>query len=300
MKTQTAEGCNEFFDGDRNILCKDLFAQAIKNSSSSLLGTQQTFGEVLFGNMRSESLESSLFKEDSLVQLFLFVAAGSNDSTDFSGIVVIPENYDDQKFQYLKVYYLDGTEGFLNSDVEPNRNYLVISENERGGKPKLIESGQVIKSAIKSMKITKASFTSMDAKRKVEDCALGEPEVRLSMLYVTSGMAASSSFMYPNGWIGGTWLKPTVTWNNTLIDLPLWDNSTQSIERKLIWREEDGSTVEKDETFTWTNPLTGITLTTTRKIPASDKQQDIAASYIHFADVSGEYNWGLIKFNIQF
>jgi len=144
----------------------------------------------------------------------------------------------------------------LRSDIDPEENYLVISRNERMGymgttdysssTPQFAPSNTLASG--KSMEITKATFTSIAAKRTVEDWIHGEPEVRLNVLYAlinpSNGEiteARNSSFLYPNNWLKLGLFKNDVKWNNSVVQCPFWNENEKYYGRRLIWTEEDGT-----------------------------------------------------------
>jgi hypothetical protein len=314
MAKQTVVSCNKKFDGDRDVLCKDLFSQQVALTSSSKVNKSgvTTFGTVIneiaaetgsLTNKTNSDFINDLLQNDSLTQIYLFKPENIMDSTSFAGIVIVPDNYKESQKMNLLVINNDGSQSTLRSDEDPTKNYLVISTNERndwtandGNIAQLTNKTE----SVSGLRITRASFTSIQALRSVESWILGEPEVRLNCIFAyLPASPASATFKYATNWRQGGWYNDQTIWNNTLIEFPTWDNVNQSNMRELRWTEEDGKTVETSKDFTYTDPKTGVTTTTTQKIPASDNDALIADSYISYTDPSGLKYWGLIYFEIQ-
>lgn len=315
--------CYEMFDGDRNVLLSSLCS----NDNEQLKSSSKTFKNSLSDclSKRTSSLKSTngadvletILNTDNLVQLYLFTSNGTQDSMKFDGIVVLPEDYNDQVTQELIVYKKDGTQSTVMSNVDPKENYLVISSNERGGLNNLnTESNNQslhlnnsnLKAATegKNMTIVRAKFVSLSAKRTVESWARGEPEVRMSVIYAEKNesnawIGRTSTFYWSKDWIKNDFWTNWVVWNNNSINCPYWNKNTQGTLRELRWVEEDESTKETTSTIVYKDPVTGITSTTTVKIPAASGDDFIASSYIDYDNTpAGEQNWGLIKFDIAY
>lgn len=211
----------------------------------------------------------------------------------------------------------DGTTTYISSDIDPEHNYLVISRNERSNFDKTQEYNNIGLSKTKSntaangkkMKITRATFTSIDSKRQFESWWGGEPEVRLNVIYAYHDSRTNSfkelrnsTFMYPGSWIKvKTFKKNQVKWNNSVVECPYWYEYEAYYGRRLIWTEEDGDTSETEKSQTHEDPLTHIKTEIKVKVPASDNDVLICDSWIDFNSTqSGEQQWGAIKFDLSF
>jgi len=123
--------CNKKVDGDREVLCKDLFEMSTKDKlqvSSIMNNSSQIRKAKLTTN--ASNFTSSIINQDSLVQVYYYISEGS-DSTSFEGIVIKPEEYVEGEKRELLVIKKDGSTEYIRSDVEPKKNFLVISNNER-------------------------------------------------------------------------------------------------------------------------------------------------------------------------
>lgn len=320
MSLLAVNECYKMFDGDRNVLLKDICQKPI----NQLKSTNNLFGELLNNCMSNNTttLKSGssinnvnrLLTNDPSLQLYFFRGETAKDSVSFNGIVVLPENYNEKIHHDLILIKNDGTQSSIKGNVDPKENYLVISRNERLGMswnggwagldPRDIHN-PVNKG--KSITIKRAKFISIKAKRAVESWAAGDPEVRLNVIYALKNTLTNtwetkpSTFMYPKNWVKTSWLLDGyTTWNNTVMNLPYWNYDTQGLERRIIFTEEDGDSAEKETTFVYTDPLTKTKTTSTVKVPASDGDQVIADSYINKNTPAGIKYWGLIKFELVY
>jgi len=307
MQAKTITECNKKFDGDRNVLCSTLFSQSISNSENgktSKTNSISTFGELLNKISIDNQLHSfktnidfanSILASDSLIQLYFYIAK-SSDSTSVEGIIIRPEYFDSNSPMNILVIKSDGSQAYIPSNVDPEANYLVVSRNERGGKALVSNSAleQTYKTqSTRATKITRAQFTSMSAMRAVEPFMDGEPEMQLKLIY-TSGTSATIQegfWTLPGGhWITGTWLKQSPQWQYFTIEMPLWDNLTQSADRKLIWIEHDsGDPISYSDSFE--GKSVSYTLTKSDQI--------VSASYLDFSDYSVLHTWGGIRFDVN-
>lgn len=336
LKT-TLKQCNEMFDGDRNALLVDLKELSVGAHSDENF----TIGKIINNLYVSEStvlksgpienLVEKMLKDDPLLQLYFYKSSLMNDSSSIGGIVIVPENFNESKDKEVILIKNDGTKSKIRTDVDPNQNYLVLSKNERIGQNENIPMNKLKIAAIpddpydpydpeigdtpptptpiadKPMKITDASFVSMDAKRQVESWILGEPEVRMNILYavvnrITNTMEArATSTMYLKNWTYVSWFSTYSKWVGMSVDCPHWYLNEQSFDRKIQWIEEDGKDVASEQSFSVTDPNTHIAIGTKYTVPASDDQVIIAEGYIDFKNpLAGEVNWGLIKFKLAF
>lgn len=310
--------CNKKIDGDREVLCKDLFEMSKADNlqlSTFINNSSQIKRAKLSTN--ANDFTSSIIDQDSLVQIYYYISEGS-DSTNFDGIVIKPEEYVEGEKRELLVIKKDGSTEYIRSDVEPTKNYLVISNNER-----LNSNETYIKQTInkkqkklstttindgKIMKIVKAKFISLSAKRSVEGWIDGEPEVRLNIHYAvinpTTLVATeirNSHFYFDESWIKNGLFSNDVKWNYTLIDCPFWFQNERNYDRKLIFTEEDGTTKATTFEAALTDKTTGITTKSTTSSPATNLDKVFAESWINY-DLVGEgaiYTWGLIQFEIS-
>lgn len=310
--------CNKKIDGDKNVLCKNLFdiplnhSQNIKihtliNGSSQIKKTKSV--------TKSSNFANSIISKDSLVQIYYYLGDSDSTSTSYEGIVVIPEDVEENEKKDLLVVKNDGTTTFIRSDVDPNKNYLVISRNERANfdnlQNQIINTQKKNKEELvngKTMRITKASFTSMDAKRTYESWWGGEPEVRLNIIYAffdsrtnTFMELRNATFMYPKSWINNGTFKNKIKWNQSVVECPFWYQYESYYGRRLVWTEEDGDTKEKEINQEHIDPITNIKTVIKVKVPASDNDDLISDNWIdYFNTQPGEQRWGAIKFVLSF
>lgn len=343
LKT-TLKQCNEKFDGDRNALLVNLKelsvgAHADENFTiGEIINNLYVSETVVLKSGPIENLVEKMLQNDPLLQLYFYRSSLMNDSSSIAGIVIVPENFNESKDKEVILIKNDGTKSKIRTDVDPNQNYLVLSKNERIGHNDKSSTNKLKIAAIpddpndpndpyypydpeigdtppttpnyttnKSMRITNASFTSMDAKRQVESWILGEPEVRVNIIYAVRNQTTNSmepratSFLYPQNWTYVSWFSTYSQWVGVSVDCPHWYFYEQSFDRRIQWIEEDGSTIETELTNELKDPTTGLTTTLKVKIPASTDQRIIADSYIDYYNPSaGEVNWGLIKFQLAF
>lgn len=336
LKT-TLKQCNEMFDGDRNALLIDLKVLSVGTHADENF----TIGKIvndLYVNESTvlksgpiENLVERMLQNDPLLQIYFYRSSLMNDSTTIGGIVVLPENFKESKDKEVVLIKNDGTESKIRTDVDPNQNYLVLSKNERIGKNDNSSTNKLKMAAIpddpynpydpeigdtpptptpitdKPMKITNASFVSMDAKRQVEPWVSGEPEVRMNVLYavvnrITNTMEPrATSTMYLKNWTYVSWFSTYSQWVGMSVDCPHWYLNEQSFDRKIQWIEEDGKDAPYEYSFSVTDPNTKLAISTKLSVPASDDQIIFAEGYIDFKNpVAGEVNWGLIKFKLAF
>lgn len=306
--------CNKKVDGDRNVLCKDLFEQTLSDNSKvfnvveNSLSIQKSKSKIDYN-----SFTSSILSQDSLIQIYYYICNGG-DSISFAGIVIKPEEYIEGETRELLLIKKDGTTGYVRSDIDPDKNYLVISNNERSvyscAKNQQVKSQSkkaVAANEGKIMKIIKAKFTSISAKRTVEGWIDGEPEVRLNVIYalinpLTNAVTESrnSSFMYAKDWIKHGLFVNDVKWNTTLIECPYWLSNERNYGRRLIWTEEDGTSSAKTIETNFTDKTTGITTKTSTTTPATNKDKVFADSWIDYDQVGSgaTYTWGIIMFEV--
>ncbi len=304
--------CNKMFDGDRNVLYRDL----IKNEK--LLEIKDNFDGLL--DSRSTTLahqpqraNAVIMPESDLTQVYLYQG---NESGGVEGVVVIPEDVKEFEDKDLMLINNDGSIGYVSNLNAPNNNYLVISENERllddhagtGGSSDCSVSSNSSGTgmAVKRMIITKARFTSIEAKQKVESWWGGEPEVRLNVIMpfyspLTNSFleARNSTYYYVNEWIK-TKGKNEAVWNMQSTETPTWDPIQEPIGRRIVFTEEDGKRGEVTFTFGFTDKESGLTHNASVKVPATDGDALCADSWVYYWDKSGYYNWGLIEFYLQF
>ena len=318
LATQIIAECNKKFDGDKDVLCKDLFEMPVSNNTSvrvkSILNGSSQIRKVK-SSATSCSNTSSIISQDSLVQIYYYMGDSDSTSNSYEGIVVIPENVKERDGKDLLLIKKDGTTTYIRSDVDPDKNYLVISRNERSNFdniPSQVSAAKMQKSATatdgKKMSITAATFTSIGAKRTFESWWGGEPEVRLNVLYVAVDQRTNAfmelrnaTFMYPKLWIRNGVFKNKVQWNRSLVTCPYWYQNESYYGRRLIWTEEDGDTSETETNNEIVDPLTKIKTTIKKKIPASSNDALIADSWIdYYTTEAGELTWGSIKFVISF
>jgi PBP1b-binding outer membrane lipoprotein LpoB len=309
--------CNKKVDGDREVLCKDLF----EISTSAKLQVSCNINNSLIRKAKlttnASNFTSSVINQDSLVQVYYYISEGS-DSTSFEGVVIKPEEYVEGEKRELLVINKDGSTKYIRSDVDPTKNYLVISNNERSNsfetnnnkminaKQKKINSTSIDDGKV--MKIVKAKFTSISAKRLVEDWIDGEPEVRLNIHYavinpttLVATEVRNSHFYFDKSWLKTGLFSNDVKWNYTLIDCPFWLKNERNYERKLIFTEEDGTTKATTFEASLTDKTTGTTTKSTTSSPATNLDKVFAQSWIDY-DLVGEgatYTWGLIQFEIS-
>ena len=310
-QTQTIAACNQKFDGDRNVLCSSLFAQSVSATiGNQSLKTETTFGDLLntfvsnessVANKTASAFAAAIVNSDSLVQIYLFVAT-ANDSNTFEGIVIRPERLEEINPVDLLVINKDGSESTIRSDVDPTKNYLVISRNERSmysnGAANLNVGYTYKTDALSYLKIKSAKFASVDALRKVEGWWDGDAEVRLDLLYATAGVANDCAFRYTGNWLGGNWIKQTVVWNMCSVTIPTWNSVTQGA-RKFVWNEEDGATSAAVYSFTYTDPTTNAVLTLQKTVSATTGDVLIGSTYKEFTDPLGYTDMALFAFEIR-
>jgi hypothetical protein len=310
--------CNKEFDGDKDVLCKNLFEMTLSNSLNvkvnSILNNSSTIRKVKSSSNNS-NFASSIISQDSLVQIYYYTSGCDSISNTYEGIVVVPEDVKERDGKDLLVIKKDGTTTYIRSDIDPDENYLVISRNERSNfdnSLKQVSAPKKQKSATaaagKSMTIIKAKFTSIASKRTVESWWSGEPEVRLNILYPVMNSVTNkadevrnSTFLYPEQWIKHGLFKNTVKWNNAKIQCPFWYSNETNYGRRLIWTEEDGKSEAKTITSNWTDKLTGITTSINTSVPATNNDVVFADSWIDYEEVgTGKtYTWSIIEFEIS-
>lgn len=325
MRKLAIDECYKLFDGDRDVLCKDLFDKQV----GSLKSTSNSFGKLLneyainsnslLKSTSSEDFSQSIVCNDSLVQLYFFRSESTSDSVSFGGIVVLPYPFKEKTDLEVLLIKNDGTETTIRTDVDPDKNYLVISQNERS---RILWSNNEEQSSLKSVKsamdepnysvgkamtITNACFTSLNAKRTIEPWVSGEPEVRVNVMYaikdhLSNTMEAKNcTFYYPKNWIKTDGFNNYIKYVNTPVQCPYWYRYEHSYERRIRWTEEDGTTKETEINQEFTDPTTKIKTSSTIKIPASTDETIFADSYIDYMNPeAGEQNWGVIKFILEF
>lgn len=317
-KVITSE-CIKRFDGDNEVLCKNLFDIATSQSNASI-----NIGEFVNNvsktkrtksNLDVNNFSSLLLSKDSLLQIYFYNITG--DSSSFEGIVVVPENVKERDGKDLLVINKDGSESYIKSDVDPLKNYLVISQNERTSSSELKSayvssnrqnSATATATEGKNISITRAKFISMDAKRTVEDWWGGEPEVRVNMIYalidpVTNKPieARNTSFIYPGSWLNLGVFTNTVKWNNTVMNFPFWNLNEQNYGRRIMWIEEDGTSAETTTSTGFTDKNTGLTTTLSSKRPATNNDINFSDSWIDYNNTAaGLITWGIIQFEIAY
>lgn len=310
--------CDKKFDGDRNVLCKNLFEMPISDNQNvkvcSILDNSSQIQKVK-STSGNKNFANSIISQDSLVQIYYYTSSSDSTSNSYEGIVVIPDDVKERDGKDLLVVKKDGTTSYIKSDIDPDKNYLVISSNERSNidySPSLISSHENQKSSItadgKPMSIVRAKFTSIAAKRTVESWWRGDPDVRLNVLYalinpVTNAIAESrnSSFLYPRQWIKNGLLKNDVKWNTTLVQCPFWSSNEKNYGRRLIWTEEDGTSSASSVSLSWTDKTTGIVTVMDTNIPATNDDVVFADNWIDYDQVGSgtTYTWGIIQFQIN-
>jgi hypothetical protein len=308
--------CNKKFDGDKDVLCKNLFEMPISNIQNVKVST------ILNGNSQkvkstynNSNFASSIISQDSLVQIYYYTCGSDSTSNSYEGIVVIPEDVKERDGKDLLVIKKNGTTSYIKSDIDPDKNYLVISRNERSNfdySPSQVSSPNKQKGSTaadgKPMTIVQAKFTSIAAKRTVESWWGGEPEVRVNVLYalvnpVTSKIdeVRNSSFLYPGQWIKNGFWSNDVKWNVAQIQCPFWNSNEKNYGRHLIWTEEDGTSSAKTVSSNWTDKTTGITTSVSTTVPATNNDIVFADSWIDYDEVgTGKtFTWAIIQFEIS-
>lgn len=308
--------CLKKFDGDNNVLCKDLFDVTMNISNRNL--KISSFIDANFKSQRVRNVEdvdnfsNLLLSRDSLLQIYFYNVTG--DSSSFKGIVVVPENVKERDRKDLLVINKDGSESYIRSDIDPQDNYLVISRNERTGSPELeaayvSSNKQNVKTSSngKSISIVRAKFKDITAKRAVEDWWGGEPEVRVNMVYALMDPitnkpieARTSSFLYPGNWLKLGVFKNDVKWNNAPINFPFWHANEQNYGRRIIWVEEDGVSTEQTFSTVFKDENTNMTTTLSSKRPATNNDVTFSDSWIDFTSEAGILYWSLIEFEIAY
>ncbi len=313
--------CKKKFDGDFDVLCNDLFNKSVNQSNSKSIKIGEMVNETAklnkvksLTNININDFANTLISNDSLLQIYYYICNG--DSTNFEGIVIVPEGVKERDGKDLLVIKKDGSESYIRSDIDPHTNYLVISKNERVASLNIKSSNSQLSYAKKvkmtgegkNMSIVQATFTSMDAKRTVEDWFGGEPEVRLNVLYPlinpTTNLiveARNSSFLYPGQWLKLGLFENTVKWNTTLVQCPFWLSNEKNYGRRLIWTEEDGTSAATTINNIWTEKTIGLTTSINTTIPATNNDKVIADSWIDYDQVGTgtTYTWAIIKFQIS-
>ncbi len=182
--------CAKRFDGDNDVLCKDLFSKSVEMIKS----TGNTFGELIgiSQNSSNSSLKSAadggidfdLLTKDSLTQIYFCRGRYSKDTTNIDGIVVLPQPFHEKTDKRVVLIKNDGTKTTILESENEDKNYLVVSRNERVGTKKLsnnfvhsLSTTTTVVPKKKTFVITSAWFTNIDALRTVESRWLGEPEV---------------------------------------------------------------------------------------------------------------------------
>jgi hypothetical protein len=319
--------CNKKFDGDRNVLLDDL----LKVKISILKTSNLTFSDLLDKHLyysdltlKSKSIHKGcreMVARDSFSQLYFYRSEQETDSIYFDGIVVVPDCFEENSNKSLMLISMDGSESVISSSIDPTKNYLVLSKNERIGS---VEYGAVNEESIlkngsllakeqkvgegKSMKISNATFTSLKAKRTVESWFAGEPEVRLTILYSNFDHSNNVEFpkcftyVYPRNWLKTTGSGTKVKWVDVSVECPFWTFDDQSFDRQMIWTEDDGAEEEKNvSSVEITNHVTGKKTIEAIKRTGTTGEKIIASSFVdYFHPGDGEQNWGLIKFKLEF
>ena len=126
--------CNKRFDGDKNVLCKNLFEMPLSSSqkikiSAVLNGSSQI--QRVKSSFNNSNFTSSIISQDSLVQIYYYTSGSDSTSNSYEGIVILPEDAKERDGKDLLVIKKDGTTTYIRSDIDPDKNYLVISRNER-------------------------------------------------------------------------------------------------------------------------------------------------------------------------
>ena len=154
----TIEECNKFFDGDRDVLCTDLFekkiTEQVKFEGKLVNSLNSQFGEIInnfanetiFKNIEGKAIHNNnkfnftneILKFDPLIQLY-FYKGTEPKSTEIQGIVITPKTYNEKEVSEFKIIKKDGSFATISSIKDPKDNYLVISTNERIPPNKLVE-----------------------------------------------------------------------------------------------------------------------------------------------------------------
>lgn len=231
------------------------------------------------------------------------------------GVVIVPDDFKEIEKKELLLIKLDGTTSYIRSDVEPNKNYFVISRNERAGFNNTLSQAYGLKNQKKisaadgkPMTIVQATFTSIEAKRTVESWALGEPEVRVNVIYpyinqLTNSIEElrNSTFLYPEQWLKTGFWKNTVKWNTARAECSYWFSNEKYYGRRVKWTEEDGTSAPYDHKQSYTDPITKITTEYTIKVPAKNGDVLFADNWLYYDIVGtgGRYTWSIIQFDVS-
>lgn len=289
------EECNLKFDGDRNVLLRSLSNNNIVELSiydeTAVTRTSVELDEIL--------------ESDSLLQVYYYQG---NNSDEVQGIVVLPDEFEEREDIDLLVVSMDGEVEYINSQIAPDENYFVISENER-----VMSTNSVLLPTTnidsKNMNIIAARFTSIEAKRMAESWAKGEPEMRVDILmpyYLSSTNTYETrlaSYKYVNeGWTSynaGT-ASYYVTWNETVIPSPVWDPETEPSGRCIVYTEEDGKTTTTTLSDTFTDANTGISMTASSSVTSTEDDYECFRTWVYYNEPSGIRYVVLMEFNLQF
>lgn len=329
--------CNDKFDGDRNVLLTDLLQAEVKTSTTKS-SSKIKFGDLFMRGTKSDNVIENLIVNNPRLQIYQHIDHSLSDTTTIKGIVVLNDNFAEKTDKEVLLINMDGTESSIRTDVEPVGNYLVLSNNERMSymrdfplpetKPEVGEGGggsgndpydpyynQYLSHAWgtkvdgtssdtrQNMKINKAAFISISAKRQVEPWIAGEPEVRLTLLSTSKGLnnviePMSVSYYYPKYWLDLGVFKNNVKWNYNSINMPVWYYEKEAYQRKLIFTEEDYDPEVTMSGKTVINPFTNTEISIQFQCLTNKFDDIIAESYIDYDFIYDEYNWGLIKFTL--
>ena len=150
MMNITVTECNNFFDGDRNVLIESLIKEKFSPNFIINGNTQEmnnnNFGKIInsyiqnsnefknennkiINDINKSNFLSKMIETDPLVQIYYHFV----DRTKlYNGIIVTPVEYNEKKVKIFTIIKKDGSIDKIRGDVFPiDENYLVISTNER-------------------------------------------------------------------------------------------------------------------------------------------------------------------------
>jgi hypothetical protein len=319
LSTNIIKECNNRFDDDREVLVKTLCEKSpiFKSEvNTTFKASSQKNSAAFKAKQLSNDFIGSLVENDNDLQIYYYCNIENND---FDGIVIVPENKKEHDGKSLLCINKDGSKKYISDETPPANNYLVISRNERSEiikqKVQAEKQSQVLgttKQKVSSFTdgvclITKARFSSYNAKLLCESWYEGEPEVRLYVIYpdvVRNGSLISvqlSDIPWSQGWLKLGAFKNDVKDNWQRKDLPYWTAEQKPWGRYFKWVEEDSPTHE-DVSFeiSYTNKDTGFSTKATYKLPKSKGEYVIGASWIYPYEAAGTKYIGNMEFDLWY
>ena len=245
-------------DGDYDIHYADFSEMELNNVTiSEIIESNVSFGKKGVNGLTSFT---ALSNEIPNFQLSVPINAEIWDTDSIVPLVsYMPIGVNDTDVKWMKAYDSNGKLYMLDAKTPPDFPVVVIGSSERRGQDgsllKFITEEEAVNSFSKansysSVYITKASFSSLSAKRKVEPWGNGDAEVKIFCVWINNqnNLVANST--------GDAWVKLFKTWGDfnwwhtrywieeqSLNETYSYSNWLSGSEIKLFWIEDDGGSI---------------------------------------------------------